>query len=111
MRHRDAADYDPSYNEQDSGLAVVAKEAIAPKPVEGGRVVVLQHVFTLQELEEDASLLLELKEDVREECENLGKVTSIVLYDVGWLRFARGLRADRDVSTEGARWRSHHQVF
>ncbi|KZT26838.1 hypothetical protein NEOLEDRAFT_1155547 [Neolentinus lepideus HHB14362 ss-1] len=45
------------------------------------RVVVLKHMFTLQELEEDASLLLDLKEDVRDECSSLGEVTNVVLYD------------------------------
>jgi len=45
------------------------------------RVVVLKHMFTLKELEEDPSLLLDLKEDVREECETLGEVTNVVLYD------------------------------
>ena len=39
-------------------------------------------MFTLTELEEDASLLLDLKEDVREECETLGEVTNVVLFDV-----------------------------
>ena len=39
-------------------------------------------MFTLQELEEDASLLLDLKDDVREECSTLGEVTNVVLYDV-----------------------------
>lgn len=46
------------------------------------RVVVLKHMFTLQELEEDATLLLDLKEDVRDECLSLGDVTNVVLYDV-----------------------------
>ncbi|CDO69368.1 hypothetical protein BN946_scf184961.g10 [Trametes cinnabarina] len=46
-----------------------------------GRVVVLKHMFTLKELEEDSSLLLDLKEDVREECSTLGEVTNVVLYD------------------------------
>jgi hypothetical protein len=46
------------------------------------RVVVLKHMFTLQQLAEDASLLLDLKEDVREECSTLGEVTNVVLYDV-----------------------------
>ena len=46
------------------------------------RVTVLKHMFTLQELKDDPSLLLELKEDVREEAENLGNVTNVVLYDV-----------------------------
>jgi len=46
------------------------------------RVVVLKHMFTLEGLEKDASLLLDLKEDVREECSTLGEVTNVVLYDV-----------------------------
>jgi HIV Tat-specific factor 1 len=39
-------------------------------------------MFSLQELEEDTSLLLDLKEDVRDECSALGEVTNVVLYDV-----------------------------
>ena len=46
------------------------------------RVPVLKHMFTLQELKDDPSLLLGSKEDVREEAENLGDVTNVVLYDV-----------------------------
>jgi HIV Tat-specific factor 1 len=46
------------------------------------RVVVLKHMFTLEELEEDTALLLDLKEDVRDECASLGDVTNVVLYDV-----------------------------
>lgn len=46
------------------------------------RVVVLKHMFTLKDLEKDATLLLDLKEDVREECSSLGEVTNVVLYDV-----------------------------
>lgn len=47
------------------------------------RVVVLKYMFTLKELEQDTALLLDLKEDVREECATLGEVTNVVLYDVG----------------------------
>lgn len=46
------------------------------------RVVVLKKMFTLKELEEDAALVLDLKEDVRDECSSLGDVTNVVLYDV-----------------------------
>lgn len=46
------------------------------------RVVVLKHMFTLDELEKDPSLALELKEDVREEAESIGIVTNVTLYDV-----------------------------
>lgn len=46
------------------------------------RVVVLKHMFTLDALEKQPTLLIELKEDVREECERCGEVTNVVLYDV-----------------------------
>lgn len=39
-------------------------------------------MFTLAELEEDPSLILDLKDDVREESETFGKVTNVVLWDV-----------------------------
>lgn len=39
-------------------------------------------MFSLKELEDDATLLLDLKEDVRDECETLGEVTNVTLYDV-----------------------------
>ena len=38
-------------------------------------------MFTLNELEEDPAALIELKEDVREECEKIGEVTNVVLFD------------------------------
>ncbi|KAI1804036.1 hypothetical protein F4811DRAFT_521929 [Daldinia bambusicola] len=46
------------------------------------RVVVLRHMFTLRELEEDPAAMLEIKEDIREECSKLGPVTNVVLYDL-----------------------------
>ncbi|KAJ3295419.1 hypothetical protein HK104_002682 [Borealophlyctis nickersoniae] len=46
------------------------------------KIVVLKHMFTLEELEEDPTLLLDLKEDVRTECEKFGEVTNVVLYDL-----------------------------
>ena len=39
-------------------------------------------MFSLQELKDGPALLLELKANVREEAENLGDVTNVVLYDV-----------------------------
>lgn len=51
----------------------------APKPQ---KLVVLKHMFTLQELEEDPAALLDIKEDIREECTKLGEVTNVVLYDL-----------------------------
>ncbi|OAA82149.1 Nucleotide-binding, alpha-beta plait [Akanthomyces lecanii RCEF 1005] len=55
--------------------------AIAPVNLKKDKTVVLQHMFTLQELEEDPAALLEIKEDIRDECSKLGTVTSVVLYD------------------------------
>ena len=46
------------------------------------RLVILRHMFTLEELDEDPAALLEIKEDVREECSKLGAVTNVVLYDL-----------------------------
>ncbi|KAI0851388.1 hypothetical protein F5Y00DRAFT_8403 [Daldinia vernicosa] len=46
------------------------------------RVVILRHMFTLRELEEDPAAMLEIKEDIREECSKLGPVTNVVLYDL-----------------------------
>ena len=38
-------------------------------------------MFTLEELEEDPAAMLDIKEDVREECAKLGEVTNVVIYD------------------------------
>ena len=56
----------------------------APKPGENrnNRVVVLKGMFSLEDLEKEPGLLIELKEEVREEAVTLGEVTSVVLYDV-----------------------------
>lgn len=45
------------------------------------KTVILRHMFTLEELEEDPAALLEIKEDIRDECAKLGTVTSVVLFD------------------------------
>ncbi|KAI0430629.1 hypothetical protein F5Y09DRAFT_223623 [Xylaria sp. FL1042] len=47
-----------------------------------GRVVILRHMFTLRELEEDPAAMLEIKEDIRDECSKLGTVTNVILYDL-----------------------------
>ena len=82
---REAADYDPSYDEQDSPIVATASTSKSA----GGRVAVLAHVFTLDEIKEDASLLLDLKEEVRDECENIGRVSNVVLYDVSVSRICK----------------------
>ena len=56
----------------------------APKPGANrfNRVVVLKGMFKLEDLDKEPGLLIELKEDVREEAETMGQVTNVVLYDV-----------------------------
>ncbi|RKF79988.1 Splicing factor U2AF-associated protein 2 [Golovinomyces cichoracearum] len=46
------------------------------------KVVILKHMFTLQELAEDPAAMLDIKEDIREECSKLGEVTNVILYDL-----------------------------
>ncbi|KAI0081898.1 hypothetical protein K474DRAFT_1655770 [Panus rudis PR-1116 ss-1] len=69
------------WDDEDGFGPSITEEDKLPIPNKNSRVVVLKHMFTLQELEEDASLLLDLKEDVREECSTLGEVTNVILYD------------------------------
>lgn len=71
------------WDDEDGFGPMIEPEDAANTTLKNSRVVVLKHMFTLKELEEDASLLLDLKEDVREECASLGDVTNVVLYDVG----------------------------
>ncbi|KAG6900539.1 hypothetical protein C0993_009116 [Termitomyces sp. T159_Od127] len=70
------------WNDEDGfGPSISPEESTAAIANQNSRVVVLKHMFTLEELAEDATLLLDLKEDVREECSTLGEVTNVVLYD------------------------------
>ncbi|TVY56063.1 Splicing factor U2AF-associated protein [Lachnellula suecica] len=46
------------------------------------KVVILKHMFTLEEIAEDPAAILEIKEDIREECGKLGEVTNVVLFDL-----------------------------
>ncbi|KAL2879931.1 hypothetical protein SGCOL_004650 [Colletotrichum sp. CLE4] len=66
-------------------LADWSDDDVAAVPVEStskrNRTVILRHMFTLAELEEDPAALVEIKEDIRDECGKLGKVTNVVLYD------------------------------
>ena len=45
------------------------------------KMVTLKHMFTLEELAADPAAMLDIKEDIREECSKLGEVTNVVLYD------------------------------
>ncbi|KAF5386014.1 hypothetical protein D9615_002527 [Tricholomella constricta] len=68
-------------DEDGFGPMIEPEDNAASAAYQNARVVVLKHMFTLEELAEDAALLLDLKEDVREECASLGDVTNVVLYD------------------------------
>ena len=79
------------------------------------KVVVLKHMFTLKELAEDASALLEIKDDIREECEKLGKVTNVVLYDkeedgIVTVRFSNATSAEACIRNFDGRWFDGRQV-
>ncbi|KAF3905428.1 hypothetical protein ABW20_dc0101584 [Dactylellina cionopaga] len=50
-------------------------------PSKFDKVAILKHMFTLKELEEDPVAILDIKEDIREECSKLGDVKNITLYD------------------------------
>ncbi|KAB8339096.1 hypothetical protein FH972_022032 [Carpinus fangiana] len=50
-------------------------------PSRFAKLVVLKHMFTLAELEEDPAAALDIKDDIREECSKLGEVTNVVLFD------------------------------
>lgn len=62
------------------------------------KVVILKRMFTLAEIEADPAAILDIKEDIREECGKLGEVTNVVLFDkesegVVTVRFALNLAA------------------
>jgi HIV Tat-specific factor 1 len=80
------------------------------------KVVILKHMFSLQELEvskpstdhtcstlkvyqEDPGAILEIKEDIREECSKLGEVTNVVLFD----KEPNGVASVRFANAEAAR--------
>lgn len=72
------------------------------------KVVILKHMFTLQELDEDPAAILEIKEDIRDECEKLGEVTNVVLFDgeeegIASVRFANATAAGACVNIMNGR--------
>ncbi|KAI8815424.1 nuclear mRNA splicing factor-associated protein [Cladochytrium replicatum] len=45
------------------------------------KIVILKNMFSLKHIEEDPVQLLEIKDDVRTECEKLGEVTNVKLFE------------------------------
>lgn len=79
------------------------------------KVVVLKHMFTLQELEADPAASLEIKEDIRDECSKLGEVTNVVLFDkepegVATVRFGNAEAASACVRLMNGRWFDERQL-
>ncbi|KAJ3199221.1 hypothetical protein HDU82_000624 [Entophlyctis luteolus] len=57
------------------------EEETGKKSEKFSKIVVLKHMFTKSEIDEDPALLIDLKEEVREECEKFGEVTNVIMYD------------------------------
>ena len=79
------------------------------------KVVILKHMFTLQEIEEDPAVMLEIKEDIREECEKLGPVTNVQLFDkedegVASVRYQNATAAEACVRLMNGRWFDERQL-
>lgn len=68
-------------------------------------MVVLKHMFTVKELDEDPGLALDLKEEVREEAESVGTVTNVTLYDVS----TRGSDRSRNPITDRSHQNNHRK--
>ena len=79
------------------------------------KVVVLTKMFTLADLAEDAHAASDITEDVREECEKLGAIANITLFDqeadgVVTVRFADARAAAACIRAFQGRWFDHRQI-
>ncbi|KAI8990798.1 hypothetical protein BDF20DRAFT_812538 [Mycotypha africana] len=54
---------------------------VGKKQEKFAKIVILKNMYTQEELDAEPTLYLELKQDVREECEKLGEITNVILYD------------------------------
>lgn len=73
------------------------------------KVVILKHLFTLKELEEDPAAILDIKEDIREECAKIAPVTNVVLFDkepegIASVRFSNAIGAKACVDVMDGRY-------
>jgi HIV Tat-specific factor 1 len=66
-------------DDEDPYRAAAEEEAARAK---WDKMVVLRHMFTLDELAEDEDAFGEIRQDVLDECEKLGPVTKVTLYDL-----------------------------
>ncbi|KAI7906823.1 uncharacterized protein BX663DRAFT_497709 [Cokeromyces recurvatus] len=90
-------------------------DEVGKKQEKFAKIVILKNMYTQEELDSDPTLLLELKEDVREECEKLGEVTNVILYDkspggVISVRYKEKESADACVALMNGRYFSGRQI-
>ena len=79
------------------------------------KVVILKHMFTLEELAEDPGAVLDIKDDIREECAKLGEVTNVQLFDkeadgIVSVRFTNVQAAQACIRLMNGRWFEARQV-
>ncbi|ESW97266.1 hypothetical protein KL918_000873 [Ogataea parapolymorpha] len=73
------------------------------------KTLIFKHCFTLKELEDDPGAILDIKEDIREGCEEIGEVTNVVLYDleeegIVSVRFKSAVAANNCISKMNGRY-------
>ncbi|CAG8908327.1 unnamed protein product [Penicillium egyptiacum] len=76
---------------------------------EARRHVILKHMFSLEELEEDPLASIEIQQDIESECSKIGHVTKVVVWDgeadgVVTVRFVASADARRCVQTMSGRY-------
>ena len=79
------------------------------------KTVVLKHMFTNQELIDEPELILDIPESIREECEKIGPVTSVQLFDneedgVVCVRFKNQQDANKCIEMNQGRWYAKRQI-
>lgn len=82
---------------------------------EGEKHVVLRGMFTLDEVYSQTDFVKELKEDIREEAETLGKVESVAVFEfnpegIAVIKFADSYAAEKCVKLMDGRFFSGHQI-
>ncbi len=58
------------------------EEKPSKRAEKAARTVILKRMFTPVEMERDPGLMLDLKDDIRNECSRLGEATNVVVFDV-----------------------------
>uniref|UniRef100_A0A4W3GVA5 17S U2 SnRNP complex component HTATSF1 n=1 Tax=Callorhinchus milii TaxID=7868 RepID=A0A4W3GVA5_CALMI len=80
------------------------------------RVVVIKNMFHPKEIEEDALVLNEIREDLRVECEKFGQVKKVLIFDrhpdgVASVAFKEVEEADQCIQMLNGRWFAGRQII